>query len=72
MSEINTIRCTINDQEYSFPAGTTLLDFLNGKNIPPGAVIVEMNKRVLPKGQYEGIVLSDGDALEVLQVIGGG
>ena len=68
----DTITCTINGDTKVLAAGTTLIEYLIQRNVPPKAVVVEHNKEVLPKGQYEGIVLSDGDELEILQIIGGG
>ena len=72
MTENDKITCQINGQEYTLPKGTTLLDFLAEKKAPVPAVVVEYNKEVLLKGEYEGIVLQDGDTLEVVQIIGGG
>ena len=72
MDEQAKITCRINGMDYSFPKGATLEDFLKTKNLPAGAVVIELNKRVLQKGQYDGIVLANGDTLEIIQVIGGG
>ncbi len=58
--------------DVTLPEGTSLLDFLEKKNTPKGAVVIEYNKEVLPRGEYDGIILSEGDVLEILQVIGGG
>ena len=72
MNEPDTITCLINGQEQTLSRGTTLLEFLETKDVPIKAIVVELNKEVLPKGQYEGIVLDDGDTLEIIQIIGGG
>ena len=72
MDDKQTITCHINGREYTLPTGTTLLDFLAEKNAPVPAVVVEYNKEVLLKGEYERVVLQDGDVLEVVQIIGGG
>lgn len=71
MNDKDTITCTINGKEYTFPQGTTLMKFLEEKTIHPKSVVVEYNGEVLPKGEYE-FELADGDTLEVVQVIGGG
>ena len=58
--------------DVTVPEGTSLVAFLESKNMPVGAVVIEFNKEVLPKGEYDGIKLNEGDTLEILQVIGGG
>ena len=68
----NTVKCTINGLEYALPEGSMLVDFLNDKNVPRNAAVVELNGEVLPRGQYDGISLSDGDRVEIVQIIGGG
>jgi thiamine biosynthesis protein ThiS len=72
MANPETISLIINGQVIILPSGTTLLSFLEGKNLPIPAIVVEHNKKVLPKGRYEGIVLAEGDSLEIIQIIGGG
>ncbi len=72
MTDTDSIVCRINGQDIALPRGTSLLGFLAMKNVPKDAVVIEHNKSVLPKGKYEGIVLSEGDALEIVQLIGGG
>ena len=72
MTGADKITCRINGKDTTLPNGTTLLGFLEMKNVKPGAVVVEHNKSVLPKGKYDGITLSDGDMLEIVQIIGGG
>ena len=72
MRDGDTIALSINGKDEKLPAGTTLLDFLEQKGLPIPAIVVEYNKDVLPKGKYDGIVLRDGDNLEIIQVIGGG
>jgi len=68
----DTITCRINGRDEVLPKGTSLVGFLESKGIPVGAVVVELNKNVLKRGMYEGVTLSDGDMLEIVQVIGGG
>jgi len=72
MSETVEITCKINGQDEKLPAGTSLIGFLELKTVKPGAVVVEHNGEILPKGEYDGINLADGDTLEIVQVIGGG
>jgi len=72
MSDKNEITCRINGKDETLPDGTTLTGFLEMKSVPAKAVVIEYNRSVLPRGEYDGITLSDGDTLEIVQVIGGG
>jgi len=72
MSNNHEITCRINGRDEVLPDGTTLLEYLEMKKTPAKAVVIEFNRRVLPRGRYDGITLSDGDSLEIVQVIGGG
>jgi thiamine biosynthesis protein ThiS len=72
MTDPESIFLTINGLGIKLPAGTTLIGFLESKKLPIPAIVVEYNREVLPKGQYDGITLADGDNIEIIQVIGGG
>jgi thiamine biosynthesis protein ThiS len=72
MPEPGAINCTINGIACELISGFTLSDFLESKNIPAGAVVVERNGTILPKGTYQDIILCDSDRLEIVQIIGGG
>ncbi|MDY3281916.1 sulfur carrier protein ThiS [Dysosmobacter sp.] len=53
-------------------AGRSLLDYLTASNYDPKRVAVERNGEIVPKAQYGGTVLADGDTLEVVSFVGGG
>jgi len=72
MAENGNMKCRVNGSEQTLPSGMSLIDFLGTKNVKPAAVVIEHNGEVLPKGGYDGIVLRDGDMLEIVQIIGGG
>jgi sulfur carrier protein len=72
MSDEVKFDCTINGVSYTLLKGFSLSDFLKEKNVPEGAVVVEFNGTILPRGNYEGVILSDGDKIEIVQIIGGG
>jgi sulfur carrier protein len=70
--EPETITCVINGIEQVLPEGSTLAAFLDKKGIPHGAVVVEKNREILPKGGYEAVLIANGDTIEIIQIIGGG
>ena len=52
--------------------GKTLLELLTGEGYDPERVAVERNEEIVPRGTFGQVVLEDGDALEVVQFVGGG
>ena len=52
--------------------GMLLLTYLEGNNYPLGRIAVEINEEIVPKSQYDTVVLNDGDTVEVVSFVGGG
>ena len=52
--------------------GTRLGDFLRVKGYRPQIIAVEINLAIVPKSDYETVVLKEGDTLEVVSFMGGG
>ena len=50
----------------------TVLDVLKVKNIEPRMVAVELNEIVVKKAAYANTLVGDGDAVEVVNFVGGG
>jgi len=70
--DTENITCTINGTSQTLRRGTTLLEFLKMKGLSPQAVVVEHNRKVIPRGTYEEVEIHEGDVLEIVQIIGGG
>lgn len=69
---MRTTSFTVNGRPCTTPAGTLLADFLAGQGVDPAAVAVERNREILPRAEHARTVISDGDAFEVVQLVGGG
>lgn len=63
---------TANGKKTDIQSGLTIHSFLKMHGIKPGAVIIEHNGNLPPKESWPGIVLSEGDNLEIIKIIGGG
>ena len=61
----------INGEEQN-AAGLTMTALLKQDGYDPQKVAVELNEDILPKAQYESTVLQDGDAVEIVNFVGGG
>lgn len=50
----------------------SVLDYLRSLEIDPARVAVELNRDILPKGEYASTLLKQGDQLEIVHFVGGG
>lgn len=65
-------RILVNDRERIIPAGTSVTALLGELGLSPKFLAVELNRRVVPRAEHATTVLSDGDCLEVVTLVGGG
>ncbi|XZE56739.1 sulfur carrier protein ThiS [Planctomycetaceae bacterium SH139] len=66
------MRVTVNDQPHDVPAETTIIDLLKLAHVPPNYLAVEVNQEVISRAVHETHVLCEGDAVEVVTLVGGG
>ena len=53
-------------------AGRTISEYLKETDFNIRLIAVERNGEIIPKRDYDNVVLSDGDTLEVVSFVGGG
>ena len=61
----------LNGQETPLPEGGSLAALLAERR-PRPPYAVEVNKRLVRRGEYEGVVLREGDVVEIVTLVGGG
>jgi thiamine biosynthesis protein ThiS len=66
------MRLTVNGETREAPQGATLADLLASLGIDARRVAVERNREIAPRSRWAEIALADGDALEIVQFVGGG
>jgi sulfur carrier protein len=66
------MKLVINGDERELDEGMTIATFLASKDLRPEIVVVEHNGKIIPRGEYDGARLVDGDSLEVVQMMAGG
>jgi thiamine biosynthesis protein ThiS len=66
------ITLKVNGSPRALNAGMGLLDFLRESQIDTRLVAVAINGEVVPKREYETVCLRDGDAVEIVRMVGGG
>ncbi len=62
----------VNGAHRSLPEKTTLGALLQSLNLAPGRLACEVNMEIVKRADYDKTVLKDGDAVEIVQMIGGG
>lgn len=63
---------TVNGEPMRLPAGASVADLLERLRVSTPRVAVERNREILPKAEYPGTRLVDGDVFEVVELVGGG
>jgi thiamine biosynthesis protein ThiS len=66
------VRLRLNGQEAEAPEGSTLAALLGSLGLHAARIAVERNGRIVPRGEFDAVVLAEGDVLEVVQLVGGG
>jgi thiamine biosynthesis protein ThiS len=63
---------TINGEKRNLMSEMTMSNLLDELDIKREALAVELNKNILPKSEYDSMIIKDGDVLEIIQFVGGG
>jgi sulfur carrier protein len=62
----------VNGERRELPDGETVTALLGRLGLDRAPCAVEVNRRVVPKAQQPDRHLADGDAVEVVTLVGGG
>jgi thiamine biosynthesis protein ThiS len=68
----NRISLVLNGKQRSLVAETPLPSLLEELGVDRRLVAVAHNGEVVPRDQYESVVLHDGDRVEIVRMVGGG
>ena len=66
------VAITLNGKPRSVPRDQTLSELLEDLGLLDRLVVVERNAAIVPRGTYSGVVLGEGDVLEIVHFVGGG
>ena len=72
MSEWREITLTINGKRESLEAPTGLADFLSARLDPKRMVAIGYNGQVVHRQDWDKVVLSEGDVVDIVHMVGGG
>jgi len=62
----------VNGQRRECEAAFSVQRLLEVVGVKSGGVIVELNRVILPQGDYSATILKDDDRLEIIQFVAGG
>jgi sulfur carrier protein len=66
------IRITVNGEAVEIESPMTVEQLLETVDVPPNYLAVEVNADVVPRERYTEVTVADGDAVEVVTLVGGG
>src|SRR5688572_17484883 len=66
------LQVTINGESRSFPGALTVAELLDRLGFDRHRVAVEVNREVVPRPLHPDRRLDEGDAIEVVTLVGGG
>jgi len=72
MADTPGIQVSVNGEDLSLPAGSTIADLLERLSLDRRRVAVELNLQVVPRADHGARRLNHGDRLEIVTFVGGG
>jgi thiamine biosynthesis protein ThiS len=66
------LKISLNGEEREFRIGISISGLVSELQLNPKNVAVERNLEIVPKSQHDETLLSDGDAIEIVEFVGGG
>jgi len=72
MSQPENIEIVVNDQSIAISEGSSVTDVLAVLNIRTKAIAVEINQEIISGQNHATTLVSAGDRLEIVTLVGGG
>ena len=66
------MRIVLNGEERDVADGLTVAALLDTLDVPRRYVAVERNREIVPRARHAETVLSEGDRIEIVTMVGGG
>ncbi len=62
----------VNGELLQTQTGVTIEDWLKEKGLLNKRIVVELNERIIKREEWTGMVLRQGDRMEIVTFVGGG
>jgi thiamine biosynthesis protein ThiS len=66
------VEIVVNGSPRTVTPGATLLELLNTWSLDPRAIVVEHNRKIVRRPALGEVRVAPGDAIELVQFVGGG
>lgn len=66
------IHIQLNGESREVPEGSSVAELVESIGLAPGHVAVELNRELVPRDRRPLIRLQEGDAIELVTLVGGG
>ena len=63
---------SVNGEEYELPEALTVAELVERVGLADRRIALELNREIVPRGEYARTTLSEGDRVEIVRAIGGG
>jgi len=72
MSEPGIIQVQVNGKEREIQSGLSVHQLVESFDLDPKLIVVELNREILSRDQFDDVQISEGDAVELVHFVGGG
>ncbi len=72
MSDRGRIRVHVNGKEREVSSGLSVHELVESFDLNPLLIVVELNREILNRDQFKDVLVSEGDAVELVHFVGGG
>ena len=72
MSDLGRIQVHVNGREREVQSGLSIHDLVESFDLNPRLIVVELNREILSRDQFEDVQVSEGDTVELVHFVGGG
>lgn len=66
------MKIRLNGEAVDIPEGSTIEAMLGQLSIKVHGIAVEVNREIVPKRLFGATALNEGDAVEIVRMVGGG
>ncbi len=72
VGSMNTIMLEINGETRAVPPVSNVIELLEVLGISGGRIAVEVNRKIIRRGDWDKTPISNRDRVEIVQFVGGG
>ena len=66
------MQITLNGQKLSITENLSVASLVDQRELNPKQIAIEINCQIVPREEYDQVLLADGDSVELVTLAGGG